>query len=1168
MKKLLSFILALLMVVAILPVGSMGILAAEAESAERVVIEVYNTARGEGTISFLSLLEQYTPEATEVAEEGDEDTYVEPVKPQMKNPLQKNTTYKLMEDIDLGGIELTGAITAVYEEYTVEIPPAEEGGETTIETQKRVTSYIGTGFIELVDGVIIDGQGHSIVNFTLAGSKNVSLFNAQTGNGAAANIEIKDIAFGTRSAPVIFAHDGETQHNQKGMALIHSTDSPTTIKFKNVDAFVDGTTAGGAWQEHGVFVGRNWGTLEFDGCKVDGNMTTHGYFGSFVSIVKNNPVTFKNCVNSLDVSIKGSGWLGGFVGKTEGSAKLVTISDCTNVGSIDGERATGGFIGEVVYAAKIEIINSANYGSVSGKTRGVGGAVGVVTDGKIVVDSFVNSASVTSSGAGAAGSVLGYAEGAYVSLDINKAVNGGTITAKSGSAGGAVGNVISAAGNINITDLVNLSKISATSYGAAAIGNASCTEGVNDLLTVSIARLVNTGDVYGKLGAGAAVGNAASATLSVRYSVSSGNMSAEGDKADVFARFEADPTNDIPDAYVMSEGNVYVIDAKTNSLEVENSTVASVYEMLTDMEKGYTLCDFSLDAKATKVTGDIRPVAEGVQTSKAAAEGRVRLVGTVHSLNFAQIGFSVSVDGGAEQEIVTKNVYRELVATESEGYERQTEAWELGGAYVYAVELELPVSGEHTVKAIPFSRRADGTRFEGFEYTLKVTDGVVVINEVSEPEDVKIPGAAENDAVFSSEDIGKLETYQSNTIAATGNNGVLTSSTLTTKRYRAIFKAQEYGELEYSLMFSNNIDSTWGSSASPTCTPETQAHPYRIVYAKLGVGTDVTADMTSAVDLTFDGNAKKTVKAGEIYWSDPVALNVPKGEMIVFEWEVEYDLIPATNICGTFLGATYSETVDEESGQTVSTYSSTSYGTVPLPDLIGAKRENEVRMAFLGDSITMGQGAGTATYKFYAAQVTDLVGKDVSCWNLGLGYARANDLLCSRVWLEKAKQNDIVVVCLGTNDVNSGTYLDADRSASEIYADILAICDELERAGCEIILLSTPPFGYSSDAKKQTCLELGGYLSDLAVEREYDFIDTVALWGRDGDMATSKYPASSSDFHPNALGCEVLAQAFVNQGIIEPALPDIDSDFPFVKDEDEDYGQSPIVRPRPGDIIK
>lgn len=1168
MKKILSFILALLMTVAILPIGSMGVSAAEPEDTDRAVIEVYNTARGEGTISFLSLLEQYTPEATETADDGGEDTYVEPVKPQMKNPLQKNTTYKLMEDIDLGGIELTGAITAVYEEYKVEVPPTEEGGETATETKKRVVSYEGTGFIELVDGVIIDGQGHSIVNFTLAGSKNVSLFNAQTGNGAAADIEIKDISFGTKSSPVIYAHNGETQHNQKGMALIHSTDSPTTIRFKNVNAFVDGTTVGGAWQEHGVFVGRNWGTLEFDSCKVDGNMTTHGYFGSFVSIVKNNPVTFKNCVNSLDVTVKGSGWLGGFVGKTEGSAKLVTVSDCTNVGAISGERATGGFIGEVIYAGKVEIINSANHASVSGKTRGVGGAVGVVTSGKLLVDNFVNSGAVTATGAGSAGSLLGYAEGAYVNLEIDRAVNGGAVTAKSGSAGGAVGNVASTAGNILINDFVNLSKISATAYGAAGVGNASSADSVNDMLTVEIARLVNTADVYGKLGAGAAVGNSASATLSVIYSISSGAVSADKENADVFARFEADTENDIPDAIITAVENIYVIDAKTNDLGAEKYEAQAVYELLTNSENGYTVCDFSLDVKGARVTGDIRPVAEGVQTSKDTAKGTVRLVGTVHSLNFAKLGFSVSVDGGAEQRIFTKNVYRELVSTDAEGSKELLEAWELGGAYVFAVELDLPASGEHTVKAVPVTCRSDGTEFEGFEYTLKISDGAVVVNDVNEPEYVEIPGAKEEAEVFSSDDVQKLETYQSNTIAATGNNGVLTSTSLTTKRYRAIFKAQEYGELEYSLMFSNNVDSTWGGSSSPTCTPETQAHPYKIVYAKLGVGTDVTANMKLSVDLTFGGEAKKTVRAGEIYWSDPVTLNVPKDEMIIFEWEVEYDLIPATNICGTFLGATYSETVDAESGETVGVYSSTSYGTVPLPDLIGAKRENEVRMAFLGDSITMGQGAGSATYKFYAAQVTDLVGKDVSCWNLGLGYARANDLLYSRAWLEKAKQNDIVVVCLGTNDVNSGTYLDADRSTEEIYADILAICQELESAGCEIILLSTPPFGYSNAAKKQTCLALGEQLSALAEARGYDFINTVALWGTSGDMATSKYPASSSDYHPNSLGCEVLAQAFVNQGIIEPALPDIDSDFPFVKDEDEEYGQSPIVRPSPGDIIK
>ena len=1166
MKRILSIILALLMVATVIPAGIVSVTAEESDGADRQVIQVWNEAKGEGTISFLWLLEQYTPDPAVTAEEGGEDTYVEPSKPQMKNPLQKNTTYLLMEDIDLGGIELTGAITAIYEEYTVQIPPAEEGGEPTEETKKRIIGYEGTGFIDLVDGVIFDGQGHSISNFKLAGSKDVSLFNAQTGNGADATIAFKNISFGIKTAPVIFAHNGVTQHNQKGMALIYSTDSPTTINFEEVNAYVDGSTVGGAWQEHGVFVGRNWGALNFKNCSVDGAMTTHGYFGSFVSIVKDRPVTFEGCVNNLDITVKGSGWVGGFVGKAEGSANYIKITDCINNGVISGERATGGFVGEIISAIRVEITDSANHGAISGKTRGVGGAIGVLTDGKVLVENFVNSASVTASGAGAAGAIVGGAEGAYVALEVTEAINGGVITANKGSAGGVIGGVTSAAGDIKITDFINLSKISATATGGAAVGNATNSEKANNNLTISVFRLVNTGDIYGKLGAGAITGGSQSATLNIIGCISTSQMSADGDAADCFAKFESDPENDIPDAKVLSEENIIVFDAKTNTLGIEKAEAQTILEALKERKNGYFLCDYSYNEKSGRIFGDIRPEALGVQLSLD--DGSARLVGAIHSLNYKQIGVKLRVDGGEVIEITSKNVFRELKATDKDGASVTIEAWELGGAYLYAIPLDsIPMSGDHTLTVIPFARKTDGSEFCGFDYTVRIVDGKVSENNIITPEKVPAKGSSVA-AVFSESDIEKMEIYQSNTIAATGNNGVLTSTTATTKRFRAIFKAQEYGEFEYSLMFSNNVDSTWGGSPSPTCTPDTQAHPYRIIYAKLGTGKDVTSEMTDSVELTFDGNTEKSVAPGEIYWSDPVTLDLPRGEMIVFEWEVEYDLIPATNICGTFYGANYVEKTNEVTGDIEYVYESTSFGTVPLPDLIGAKRENQVRMAFLGDSITMGQGAGIATYKFYAAQVAELAGKDISCWNLGLGYARANDLLYSRAWLEKAKQNDIVVVCLGTNDVNSGVYHDIYRDDEEIYADILAVCDELTAAGCEVILLSTPPFGYGSEQKKENCLALGELLKALAEEREYEFIDTVALWGKSGDMATSKYPASGSDYHPNADGCSVLAQAFVDQGIIIPALPDIDSDFPLVKDEEEDYWQSPIIRPRPGDVIK
>lgn len=382
-----------------------------------------------------------------------------------------------------------------------------------------------------------------------------------------------------------------------------------------------------------------------------------------------------------------------------------------------------------------------------------------------------------------------------------------------------------------------------------------------------------------------------------------------------------------------------------------------------------------------------------------------------------------------------------------------------------------------------------------------------------------------------------FEIYQSNTICATGNNGILTSEEAVTARYRAMMRPEQTGELEYKLFFSNNVDSTWGGSNDPTCHPGTETQPYTVNYARLCAGTDITSPVIlNYVDLTFDGEYTKEVAAEETYWSDAVYLDVGANDYIIFEWEITYTVIPATNICGTFYGAKYNYSTNS--------YSKDAWNTpLPLPDLIGANRGNSLRVGFLGDSITMGQGAGTASYKFYAGQIASALGENVSCWNLGLGYARANDVVKSKYWLEKAKNNDVVIICLGVNDISSGIYPNEDgtltRSAEQLIGDIEYIAKELAEAGCEVIIFSTPPFKYSGAAREATHQEVVKQLEELADENGYKFFDMASYLASDSNPSLMKYPASADangypkDAHPNQEGCKIVADAFIESGLIE-----------------------------------
>lgn len=399
------------------------------------------------------------------------------------------------------------------------------------------------------------------------------------------------------------------------------------------------------------------------------------------------------------------------------------------------------------------------------------------------------------------------------------------------------------------------------------------------------------------------------------------------------------------------------------------------------------------------------------------------------------------------------------------------------------------------------------------------TDGT---EQTTAPDGTDEPNASvteEPEAMPDEKVLTDFERYASNTAAPTGHNAVRRSATPVTETFRAAFALQEYGELAYKLFFSNRVDSTWESGADSYRNMPTK--PYTIESAYVGTYEHgmVTRDLNNLTPVTFAGEARRTVMAGESLWSDELVLNVPQGHYLVFEWTVTYTLIPAT-----IRGNTYSAfwRTNEEGARFNSVGGN---DPIPLPDLIGCDRGAALRVGFMGDSITMGTGADD---RFWVAQVSESLGADVSVWNLGLGYARAEDAAYSASWLYKAKQCDVVGICFGVNDINSGAYQRPyPRTAAEITADVAAIAAELAEAGVRVIIFATPPYTYSTAEKVEIWRQTTRSLQSMAADRGYDFFDFATPLGTKNDPSTPAYGG-----HPNAEGCRVVAEAFIASGLI------------------------------------
>jgi lysophospholipase L1-like esterase len=185
----------------------------------------------------------------------------------------------------------------------------------------------------------------------------------------------------------------------------------------------------------------------------------------------------------------------------------------------------------------------------------------------------------------------------------------------------------------------------------------------------------------------------------------------------------------------------------------------------------------------------------------------------------------------------------------------------------------------------------------------------------------------------------------------------------------------------------------------------------------------------------------------------------------------------------------------------------------PFVSMVGIQKNAKKKIAFLGDSITQGIGTPVNSYEHWNAVFAGLLGNAYAYWNLGLGYGRADDAASDGVWLYKAKQNDIVFVCYGVNDILQG------YSADAVKKNLQTIAETLHKGGVRVIMQTVPPFDYS-EAHRRTWQEVNDFIRHEIKHAELVFDCAEYLAKSSDEPHMAKYGG-----HPDSLGCKVWGEA-------------------------------------------
>ena len=346
-----------------------------------------------------------------------------------------------------------------------------------------------------------------------------------------------------------------------------------------------------------------------------------------------------------------------------------------------------------------------------------------------------------------------------------------------------------------------------------------------------------------------------------------------------------------------------------------------------------------------------------------------------------------------------------------------------------------------------------------------------------------------------------FEKYVSNTLAGTSCQTYFESDE-EVKRGRVYYKLFKSGTFEYSLLFSNTTDGTVGEGRNKVCNipfEEWRIHSMRVGIVSYCDMMNVT-EPDNFSQVYFEGEITKVVHKGEIFCCDAFVLSSHADEYMCLEIEFSGKVIPCHE-------EIWIASFVAENGKWCSSYK------LPTPSMVGCDRNVLSKICFLGDSITQGIGTTKNKYSNWCAQLAEMLGKENSYWNLGIGRARSSDAASDGAWLYKAKQTDTVFLCLGVNDIVNG------KTEYEIVDNLRKVISILKAERKKIIIQSVPPFDYSGENIKKW-LYINQIIKDELSKMTDGYFDCVPILGKSiKESHIAKYGG-----HPDDDGCRVWAK--------------------------------------------
>ncbi|MBQ7347221.1 MAG: hypothetical protein IJW55_04630 [Clostridia bacterium] len=192
-------------------------------------------------------------------------------------------------------------------------------------------------------------------------------------------------------------------------------------------------------------------------------------------------VIIENCKNegAVTATADNAQKIGGIVGAVTHAG---SISNCENTGTVSGYKYVSGILGQYNYkaseASPYQITDCVNRGTITG-TNDVGGIVGLIAAAYLTISDCTNYGSV-STNAHYAGGIAGRCYGTYPTID--NCVNYGTIDAGTGTAGGiltyAYTTATIGAYTVKVTNCTNYGTMSGKATGIVFTGDADETNTV------------------------------------------------------------------------------------------------------------------------------------------------------------------------------------------------------------------------------------------------------------------------------------------------------------------------------------------------------------------------------------------------------------------------------------------------------------------------------------------------------------------------------------------------------------------------------------------------------------------------------------------------------------------------------------------------------------------